>query len=89
MTDIHTQLTELSVTLTGKVAELLASAAKQKDPAVRDQIWHMIENNLPDVIMNTIMKTTVLHSPAGVDHLKHNLDAYAEDFAQRFIHNQM
>lgn len=87
--DTHTQLTELSVTLTGKVAELLASAAKQKEPTIRDQIWHMIENSLPDVVMNTIMNTTVLHSAAGVDHLKRNLDTYAEDFAQRFIHNQM
>lgn len=89
MTDIQASLQEISAILSGKVAELLASAAKDQAPDVRLKIMTMIEHDLATVITNTILKTPALHSPGGVDHLKSNLDSYAHQFAQRFIHNQM
>lgn len=88
-TDIHTQLTELSAELTGKVAELLAYAARDMETAVKQQVLEMIENHLPTVVTRTVMQTTALHSPGGVDHLKSNMEQYAHQIAQRFIHNQM
>lgn len=88
-TDIHTQLTELAVELTGKVAELLAYAAKDMEPLQRQKIYEMIEDNLPTVVTNTVMQTTSLHSSGGVDYLKSNLEAFAHQFTQRFINNQM
>lgn len=88
-TNIHTQLTELAVELTGKVAELLAHAARDMEPTQRQKVYEMIENNLPTVVTNTVMQTTVLHTPGGVDYLKNNLESFAHQFAERFIHNQM
>jgi hydroxypyruvate isomerase len=86
---IANQLSELAVELTGRVAELLALAAKDMEPTAKTQVLEMIETNLPTVVTNTVLQTTVLHSAGGVDHLKQNLDQYAHQFAQRFIHNQM
>lgn len=88
-TNIHTQLTELAVELTGKVTEMLAYAARDMEPSKREQIYQMLEESLPTVITQTLFKTTVLHTSSGVDHLKANLDTYAEQFAQRFIKNDM
>jgi hypothetical protein len=87
MMDIQTSLQEISALLAGRVAELLANAAKDQAPDVRLKILTMIEHDLPTVITNTILKTPTLHSAGGVDHLKANLEAYAHQFAQRFIHN--
>ena len=58
-------------------------------PAQRDAIDEMIETQLPDVVLNTIFKTTVLHTPKGVDHLRENIDYYVQQFSKRFIKNDM
>jgi hydroxypyruvate isomerase len=88
-TEIATQLSELAVEITVRVADMLSSASKDLERSKRDQIDEMIQTNLPDVVLNTIFKTTSLHSPAGVDHLKENVDYYATQIAQRFIKNDM
>ena len=88
-TDIATQLTELAVQITSRVAEMLAYAARDMEPSKREKIYMMIEENLPTVVVNTLMKTPVLHTPGGVDHLKENIDTYAEQFTRRFINNDM
>jgi hypothetical protein len=88
-TDLNTQLTELSAALTGRVAEILAHAARSMNSEQQQKIYEMIEVNLPTVITNTVIKTTSLHSTQGVDHLRANLDEYATQFAQRFIKNDM
>lgn len=88
-TDLVTQLSELAVELTSKVAELLAYAAKDVPPEQRAKIYAMLEDDLPTVVINTLMKTTPLHSAKGIEHLKKNLDTYAHQFSQRFIKNTM
>lgn len=88
-TDLVTQLSELAVELTSKVAELLAYAAKDLPPEHREKIYTMLEDDLPTVVINTLMKTDVLHTKKGIDHLKENLDTYAHQFSQRFIKNTM
>lgn len=88
-TNIATQLSELAVEITGRVAEMLAYAARDMETSKKQKIYQMIEESLPTVIVNTLMKTTALHSSGGIDHLKENLDLYAEQFAQRFIKNDM
>jgi hypothetical protein len=89
MSDVSTQLSELAVELTGRVAEMLAYAARDMEPSRREPIYQMIEESLPNVIVQTLQNTTVLHTPQGIDHLKEHLDMYAEQFAQRFIRNDM
>lgn len=83
--DFKSQLFELTVRLTGMVAERLAHWSRDIDPSHRTKILSMIENNLPDVIMNTIAKTASLHSTKGVEYLEENLESYADDFAKKFI----
>jgi hydroxypyruvate isomerase len=87
--EILSQLSELAVEITVRVADMLSSASKDMARDKRDKIDEMIQTNLPDVVINTIFKTTSLHSPAGVDHLKENVDYYATQIAQRFIKNDM
>ena len=89
MTDIASSLSELAQTITIRVAETLSHASRGMDSAKRDSIDEMIQTQLPDVILNTLYKTTVLHSPKGIDHLKENLDYYVLQFAERFIKNDM
>ena len=89
MTDLNTQLTELSSLLTGRVAEILAYAARSMASDQQQKIYQMIQENLPTVIVDTVMKTTSMHSTQGVDHLRANLDEYANQFATRFIKNDM
>jgi hypothetical protein len=88
-TDIHTQLTELAVEITIKVAEMLAYAAKNMVPSEREKIHAMLEENLPTVVTNTIFKTTQLHSQQGVDHLRKNLENYAHQIAQSIIRHNL
>jgi hypothetical protein len=88
-TEIVSQLSELAVEITVRVADMLSSASKDMERGKRDQIDEMIQTNLPDVVLNTLFKTSVLHTPQGVDHLKENLSYYAEQIAQRFIKNDM
>ena len=87
-TGLQTQLEELAVKLTSQVAELLAVAAKTlEDGEKRQKILEMIEGDLPTVIVNTLYKTTALHSPGGIDHLRANLDDYATQFSKSFLRN--
>jgi hypothetical protein len=88
-TSIATQLSELAVEITGRVAEMLAYAARDMELGRKQKIYEMIEQSLPTVVLNTLLKTTALHSSGGIDHLKANVDHYAEQFAQRFIKNDM
>ena len=88
-TDVSAQLSELAAELTGRVAEMLAYAARNMETQKQQQIYEMLETNLPDVVTNTILKTTILHTPKGVDHLKANLDMYATQMCERFIKNDM
>ena len=87
--EIQSQLSEMAVEITVRVADMLSSASKDMARDKRDQIDEMIQTNLPDVVLNTLFKTTVLHSTQGVAHLKENLSYYAEQIAQRFIKNDM
>lgn len=84
-TDIRTQLEELAVIITTRVADMLANASKDLEPSKRQQILGMLEEQLPTVVVNTLMKTTVLHSPKGIDHLRENIDDYSHQFAQMFL----
>jgi hydroxypyruvate isomerase len=77
------------VTITLRVAEMLSSASKNMNPEQREKVDQMIETNLPDVVLNTLFKTSAIHSPKGIDHLKENLDYYCQQFAQSFIKNDM
>lgn len=88
-TEIATQLSELAVEITVRVADMLSSASKDMERSKRGQIDEMIQTRLPDVVLNTIFKTSALHTPKGVDHLKENVDYYATQIAQRFIKNDM
>lgn len=88
-TDLQTQLTEIAVELTGKVAEMLAYAAKDMEPSKREKLYEMLEESLPTVVTNTLFRTSVLHSAKGIDHLKANMETYAHQFAQSFIKNDM
>jgi hypothetical protein len=86
---IQTNLAEIAVEMSGKVAELLAYAARNSEPETKKKIEQMIENSVADVVTSTLFKTTVLHSAKGIDHLKSNMDHYANQMAQRMIHNDM
>lgn len=88
-TSLQTQLTEIAVELTGKVAEMLAYAARDMEPSKREKIYEMLEESLPTVVTNTLFSTRTLHSPKGIDHLRQNMEYYANQFAQSFIKNDM
>lgn len=87
--EIASQLSEMAVQITVRVADMLSSASKDMARDKRDQIDEMIQTNLPDVVLNTLFKTQVLHTPKGVAHLKENMDYYSSQIAQRFIKNDM
>jgi hypothetical protein len=85
---LETQLQEMAVLLATQVAELLSIAAKSIDNgAQKEKINEMIENDLPTVICNTLMKTPALHSQGGINHLRENLGEYSEKFAHMFLRN--
>ena len=86
-TDIATKLQEMAVVISTRVAELLAVASKDLPPPQKEKITEMLENDLATVITNTLYKTTALHSPKGIDHLKENIDNYSEQFARMFLRN--
>lgn len=86
-TNIGTQLEELAVGIVSRVSEMLYVASKDLEPSKREKILEMIENQLPTVVVNTLMKTTVLHTPKGIDHLRENIEEYSMQFTQMFIKN--
>lgn len=86
-TNIGTQLEELAVGIVSRVSEMLYVASKDLEPSKREKILEMIENQLPTVVVNTLMKTTVLHTPKGIDHLRENIEEYSMQFAQSFLRN--
>ena len=86
-TNIGTQLEELAVGIVTRVSEMLYVASKDLEPSKREKIMEMIENQLPTVVVNTLMKTTVLHTPKGIDHLRENIEEYSMQFTQMFIKN--
>jgi hypothetical protein len=86
-TNISTQLEELAVGIVTRVSEMLYVASKDLEPSKREKIVEMIENQLPTVVVSTLMKTTVLHTPKGIDHLRENIEDYSMQFTQMFIRN--
>jgi hydroxypyruvate isomerase len=87
--NISDSLSELAVKITLQVAEMLSTASKGMPPDKRNQVDQMIQEQLPDVVLNSLFKTQALHSAKGVEHLKENLDYYSTQIAQRFIKNDM
>ena len=83
--DYQTQLADLTVKLTGMVAERLAYATREMSPSDRTNILNMIEGQLPTVIANTIAKTPSLHSASGVKYLEENLENWADSWTKKFI----
>lgn len=83
--DFHTQLAELTVELCGIIAEKLAYATKDLDTQERAKILSMIENNLPDIVSNSIAKSPSLHSAQGVDYLHRNLKNYADSMINKIV----
>lgn len=83
--EFNTQLSELTAKLTGMVAERLAMWSKDMDPRERSRILNMIEEQLPNVVANSIAKSPSLHSAHGVKYLEENLDNWADSWARKFI----
>lgn len=83
--DFNSQLADLTVRLTGMVAERLAYWSKDMEPNERRRALQMIEDQLPTVISNSIAKTASLHSNDGVKYLEENLESWADSFAKRFV----
>jgi hypothetical protein len=83
--DFNNQLADLTVILTSKIAERLASWSKDLQPKDRQNILNMIEGNLPTVITNSIAKSPSLHSAKGVQYLEEHIEDYADTLAKKFI----
>jgi len=83
--DFNTQLSDLTIKLTGMVAERLAYWSRDMDPSARRQILEMIESKLPSVISNSVAKSPSLHSDTGVKYFEENLDNWADTWAKKFI----
>ena len=83
--DFNDQLVELTVMLTSKVAERLATWSKDLQPKDKQNILRMVEDNLPTVITNAIAKSPSLHSAKGVQYLEEHLDEMADTWAKKFI----
>lgn len=86
-TDVRTQLEELAVIITTRVADMLANASKDLEPLKRQQILGMLEEQLPTVVVNTLFRTEALHTPKGIDHLRENIEDYSNQFCQMLIKN--
>jgi hypothetical protein len=84
--EFNTQLSDLTVKLTGMVAERLAYWTKDMESAEqRRQVLDMIESQLPTVISNAVAKSPSLHSETGVRYFEENLDNWADTWAKKFI----
>jgi hypothetical protein len=83
--DFNNQLTELTIKLSGMVAERLAWASRDMEPSERKKILDMIEGQLPDIIANSIAKAPSLHSPGGVEYFEQNLESYADAYTKKFV----
>ena len=83
--DFNTQIVDLTVKLTGMVAERLAWASRDMNPPDRKRVLDMIEHNLPTVISNVISKTTTLHSAHGVEYLEQQLETWADHWTKKLI----
>jgi hypothetical protein len=83
--DFNSQLTDLTITLSGMVAEKIAWASKDMEPNQRRKIVDMIETQLPEIIANTVMKSASLHSATGVEYFEQNLESMADMYVQKFL----
>lgn len=83
--DFNIQLSDLTIKLTGMVAERLAHWSRDMDPGERHRILEMIEGQLPNVISNAVAKSPSLHSDHGVKYFEENLDNWADTWAKKFI----
>jgi len=83
--DFNAQLADLTVKLCGMVAERLAWASRDLEPSKRHQILEMIEEQLPDIVANSIAKSPSLHSASGVAYLEENLDNWADAYTKKFV----
>ncbi|CAB4123219.1 hypothetical protein UFOVP29_378 [uncultured Caudovirales phage] len=83
--DYREQLTDLTVRLCGMVAERISYATENLERNERRRINRMIEDDLPNVISNTIAKTPSLHSSQGVQYMEKNLNAWADDWTKKFL----
>lgn len=83
--DFNSQLIDLTVKLSGMVAERLAYWSRDMNPSERRRILDMIEGQLPTIIANTISKSPSLHNAGGVAYFEENLEQYADAYAKKFI----
>ena len=82
--DFNTQLSDLTIRLSGMVAERLAWWSRDIEPGERKRIMDMIEGQLPSIIANSIAKSPSLHSSSGVAYLEQSLEEYADAYAKKF-----
>ena len=82
---VQAQLVELTAKLCSEVAEKLAHWSRDMEPNERQRILRMIEEDLPTVVTNTVGKSAMLHSDAGIKYLSENLESWSTSFARKFI----
>ena len=85
MSSINSQLADLTAKLCVEVAERLAHWSRNMETTERNRIIRMIEEDLPNIVSNTVAKSAMLHSPDGVKYLEENLDKWADSMSRKFI----
>lgn len=80
--EVANQFSELCAKLAGSVSEKIQESSMNLPRNERRRIEAMLENDLPNIVFNSLRKTASLQNEAGLKYLEDHHDK----FVQMFVH---
>jgi hypothetical protein len=83
--ELANQFTELCAKLAGRVAEVVQESAMGLPRNERKRIERMLEDDLPNIVFNSMRKTVSLQNETGLKHLTDNFDTFVQMYVNQIL----
>lgn len=85
MSDFSEQLSDYCARLAGEVAQRILEMNVRSDPDRKRLIEDFVVNSLPDLITNSVLKTSSLHSNEGLNYAEQNFEKMVQTYTQSLL----
>lgn len=82
---LSSQFEELAVKLASRVAEMIQESSMTLESVERKRIESMLENELPTIVFNSLMKSGSMKTQEGLKYLDDNFEKFALMYYKKIL----
>jgi hypothetical protein len=83
--ELANQFTEICTRLAGSVAERVQESTMGLSRNERRRIEKMLEDDLPNIVFNSMRKTVSLQNQEGLDYVQNNFERLVEMYVRKIM----